>query len=39
MVSGSGLSAWTSHGVSSAPRQWGEAYLSLADARDLRYAD
>ena len=21
------------------PSQWGEAYLSLADARDLRYAD
>ena len=21
------------------PHQWGEAYLSLADARDLRYAD
>lgn len=21
------------------PQQWGEAYLSLADARDLRYAD
>jgi len=21
------------------PRQWGEAYLSLADNRDLRYAD
>jgi len=21
------------------PHQWGEAYLSLSDARDLRYAD
>ncbi|MBI4003183.1 MAG: hypothetical protein HY348_15550 [Nitrospira defluvii] len=21
------------------PQQWGEAYLSLADARDLRYAE